>query len=94
MVGSVGKSISAIYDYPIQEFVKLRIRPWQKHGFQPGDFRLVDGNGDGKYTIADKKLSGDFSPKYSWNLRNDFKIYKNFDFSFTYMPGNRPAEHI
>jgi hypothetical protein len=45
--------------------------------------RLVDGNGDGKYTIADKKFVGDFSPKYSWNMRNEFKIYRDFDFSFT-----------
>ena len=54
-----------------------------QYGFQPGDVRLVDGNGDGKYTIADKKFMGDLAPKYSWNMRNEFKIYKNFDFSFT-----------
>jgi hypothetical protein len=45
--------------------------------------RLVDGNGDGKYTTADKRFIGDYVPKWSWNLRNDFKIYKDFDLSFT-----------
>jgi len=52
------------------------------YGFQPGDMRLVDGNGDGKYTIADKRFVGDFSPKYSWNMRNEFIIYKKFRFLF------------
>jgi TonB-linked SusC/RagA family outer membrane protein len=80
----IGKSISAIYDYPIQGVWQTAdVTLAKAYGFQPGDFRLVDGNGDGKYTIADKKFVGDFAPKYSWNLRNEFKIYKNFDFSFT-----------
>jgi TonB-linked SusC/RagA family outer membrane protein len=79
----IGKSISAIYDYPIQGVWQTAdVTLAKAYGFQPGDFRLVDGNGDGKYTIADKRFIGDFSPKYSWNLRNEFKIYKNFDFSF------------
>ena len=80
----IGKSISAIYDYPIQGVWQTADKAMATaYGFQPGDFRLVDGNGDGKYTIADKRFVGDFSPKYSWNMRNEFKIYKNFDFSFT-----------
>jgi TonB-dependent starch-binding outer membrane protein SusC len=80
----IGKSISAIYDYPVQGVWQTAdVALAKAYGFQPGDFRLVDGNEDGKYTIADKKFVGDFAPKYSWNLRNEFKIYKNFDFSFT-----------
>ncbi|TMI74300.1 MAG: SusC/RagA family TonB-linked outer membrane protein [Bacteroidetes bacterium] len=79
----IGKSISAVYDYPIQGVWQTADKALAtQYGFQPGDMRLVDGNGDGKYTIADKRFIGDFSPKYSWNLRNEFKIYKNFDFSF------------
>ena len=80
----IGKSISVIYDYPIQGVWQTADKALAtQYGFQPGDMRLVDGNGDGKYTIADKKFVGDFAPKYSWNMRNEFKIYKNFDFSFT-----------
>jgi TonB-linked SusC/RagA family outer membrane protein len=80
----IGKSISVIYDYPVQGVWQTADKALAtQYGFQPGDFRLVDGNGDGKYTIADKKFMGDFAPKYSWNMRNEFKIYKNFDFSFT-----------
>ena len=80
----IGKSISAIYDYPVQGVWQTAdVTKAKAYGFQPGDFRLVDGNEDGKYTIDDKRFVGDFSPKYSWNLRNEFKIYRNFDFSFT-----------
>lgn len=80
----IGHSISAIYDYPVQGVWQTAdIALAKSYGFKPGDMRLVDGNGDGKYTIADKRFIGDAAPDYSWNLRNDFKIYKNFDFSFT-----------
>ncbi len=80
----IGHGITEIFDYPV-------IGVWQtadvalakSFGFQPGDMRLQDTNGDGKYTIADKQFVGQRAPKYSWNLRNEFKIYKNFDFSFT-----------
>jgi TonB-linked SusC/RagA family outer membrane protein len=80
----IGHSITAIYDYPVQGVWQTADAALAKsYGFQPGDMRLVDGNGDGKYTVADKRFVGDYVPAYSWNLRNDFKIYKNFDFSFT-----------
>lgn len=80
----IGKSISAVFDYPIDGVWQTADAAKAKtFGFTPGDFRLIDGDGDGKYTIADKRFIGDAAPKYSWNLRNEFKIYKNFDFSFT-----------
>ncbi len=80
----IGHSITAIYDYPVQGVWQTAdVALAKSYGFQPGDMRLADGNGDGKYSIADKRFIGDRVPDYSWNLRNDFKIYKNFDFSFT-----------
>jgi len=80
----IGHSITAIYDYPIQGVWQTAdVALAKSYGFQPGDMRLVDGNGDGKYTIADKRFLGDAVPDFSWNLRNEFKLYKNFDFSFT-----------
>lgn len=79
----IGKSISAVFDYPIQGVWQTAdVALAKSFGFQPGDMRLADGNGDGKITIADKEFIGDRAPKYSWNLRNEFKIYRNFDFSF------------
>jgi TonB-linked SusC/RagA family outer membrane protein len=80
----IGHSITAIYDYPVQGVWQIADAALAKsYGFQPGDMRLVDGNNDGKYTTADKRFIGDYVPKWSWNLRNDFKIYKNFDLSVT-----------
>lgn len=80
----IGHSISDIYDYPVQGVWQTAdVALAKSYGFQPGDMRLVDGNGDGKYTIADKRFIGSSVPDYSWNLRNDFKLFKNFDFSFT-----------
>ncbi|MCW3089004.1 MAG: TonB-dependent receptor plug [Ferruginibacter sp.] len=80
----IGHSISAVYDYPVQGVWQTAdVALAKAYGFQPGDMRLTDGNSDGKYTIADKRFIGEKTPKYSWNLRNDLKIYRNFDFSFT-----------
>ena len=80
----IGHSISAVYNYNI-------VGVWQvaeaataaKFGYKPGDFKLEDKNGDGAYTIADKQFLGETTPKYSFNLRNDFRVFKNFDLSFT-----------
>ena len=79
----IGHSISSVFDYPVQGVWQTTDKALATtYGFQPGDFRLKDGNGDGKFSIADKEFIGDRAPKYSWNMRNEFKIYKNFDFSF------------
>ncbi|MCE2758117.1 MAG: hypothetical protein LW706_09275 [Chitinophagaceae bacterium] len=51
-------------------------------GFNPGDFKLEDVNKDGKFTIDDKIFLGQTVPKVSFNLRNEFTIYKNWDVSF------------
>ncbi len=80
----IGHNINAVYDYKV-------IGVWQiseaataaKFGYKPGDFKLQDTNGDGQYTIADKQFLGNTTPDFSWNLRNEFRLYKDFDFSFT-----------
>ncbi len=80
----IGHSISSVYNYGIQGVWQVADAALAKsYGYKPGDMRLVDLNNDGAYTIADKQFLGETTPKYSWNLRNDFRIYKNFDFSFT-----------
>ena len=80
----IGHAISSVYNYRV-------IGVWQiaeaataaKYGYKPGDFKLEDFNNDGSYTIADKQFLGETTPKYSFNLRNDFRVFKNFDISFT-----------
>lgn len=54
----------------------------KKYGVAPGDFKLRDVDGNGQYTDKDKVFQGTTSPKFTWTLRNDFKIYKNIDVSF------------
>jgi TonB-linked SusC/RagA family outer membrane protein len=54
----------------------------RSYGFAPGDFRLEDVNKDGKLTVDDKVFLGQTAPKLSFNLRNEFTLYKNWDVSF------------
>jgi len=80
----IGHNINAVYDYKIAGVWQIsEAATAAKFGYKPGDFKLQDTNGDGQYTIADKQFLGNTVPDYSWNLRNEFRIYKNFDFSFT-----------
>ena len=48
----------------------------------PGDFKLEDKDGDGKLTDLDRQFLGYRTPRFQWNLRNEFTIYKNIEFSF------------
>lgn len=52
-----------------------------KYGVKPGDFKVQDVNGDGKFSDADRQFLGYRNPRFQWSLRNEFS-YKNFDFSF------------
>jgi len=80
----IGHDINSIYDYKVIGVWQIADAALAKtYGFKPGDFRLEDTNGDGAYTIADKQFIGRTTPSYSWSMRNEFRIYHNFDFSFT-----------
>jgi TonB-linked SusC/RagA family outer membrane protein len=79
----IGHDVNSVWDYKIQGV-------WQtpdateaaKYGAKPGDFKLQDMDGDFKFTNADKQFLGSTNPKFSWSLRNEFNLFKNFDFSF------------
>ena len=83
----IGKDIDAVWDYKV-------LGVWQTnekdqaalYGAVPGDFKLQklvnSGPNQYKYTDDDKQFIGHESPRFTWTLRNDFNIYKNFDFSF------------
>jgi TonB-linked SusC/RagA family outer membrane protein len=80
----IGKQIADIFDYQVtgvwQTADDARAR---SYGFTPGDFQLADLNNDGKYTATDDRMFvGQTTPKFSFNLRNEFKLYKNWDISF------------
>ena len=80
----IGRPINQIWDYKILGVWQEAERDLaKKYGFTPGDFKLEDLNNDGKYTIDDRQFLGNQNPKFSFNLRNEFSFYKNFDFSFS-----------
>lgn len=78
----IGHDIDEIWDLKV-------LGVWQqseaadaaKYGVKPGDFKIQDVNGDGKFSDADRQFLGYRNPRYQWTLRNDF-TYKSFDFSF------------
>lgn len=79
----IGQPLSAIYDYN-------KIGVWQlseaaeaaKYGYQPGDIKLEDVNGDGKIDPNnDRKIIGNSQAKVQGGFTNRF-TFKNFDFSF------------
>jgi len=80
----IGKDINVIWDIKV-------LGVWQeneaeeanKYGVKPGDFKLEDVDGDYKFTDADRQFLGSRNPKFTASLRNEFTIYKNFDFSFS-----------
>jgi len=78
----IGHDIDEIWDLKV-------LGVWQqdeaaaaaKFGVRPGDFKIEDVNGDGKFSDADRQFLGYRNPRFQWTFRNDFS-YKNFDFSF------------
>jgi hypothetical protein len=80
----IGKPISQIWDYKVLGVWQENERDLAKtYGFTPGDFKLEDFNQDGKFTIDDRQFIGNQNPKFSFNMRQEFNFYKNFDFSFS-----------
>jgi TonB-linked SusC/RagA family outer membrane protein len=79
----IGHAIDEIWDIPTNGI-------WQsneaseaaEYGVVPGDFKVVDKNGDGLYTDDDKEFIGFEEPRFRWTLRNEFNLFKNLDVSF------------
>lgn len=77
----IGHALDQIWDYKV-------VGVWQesekdeaaKYSRAPGDFKLLDVNGDGYYTNDDKVFQGYTTPKYRLTMRNDFE-YKNWELS-------------
>ncbi|SEA20905.1 TonB-linked outer membrane protein, SusC/RagA family [Arachidicoccus rhizosphaerae] len=79
----IGHPLDAIWDYKVLGvYTEAEKDLASKYGQQPGDFKIEDVNGDGKYTNDDKQFLGYKNPRYNLSLRNDFTFLKNFDFSF------------
>ena len=54
-----------------------------RYGQNPGDFKLLDKDNNGKINEIDNEFLGFRRPRFQWNMRHDFNIYKNFDLSLS-----------
>jgi TonB-linked SusC/RagA family outer membrane protein len=75
----IGESLSAIYDYKVDGI--YQIGDDIPEGFHPGNYRVVDINGDGKIDANDRTIIGNSDPLARMGLLNRFR-YKNLTFSF------------
>lgn len=79
----IGRSLDAVWDTKVLGIYQSNEADLaDKYGQQPGDFKLQDVNGDGKYTNDDRQFLGHNEPRFRLTLRNEFSIHKNFSFSF------------
>jgi TonB-linked SusC/RagA family outer membrane protein len=78
----IGHDIASIWTYNVQGIWQENERAQaEKYGEIPGDVKVEDVNGDGKYTNEDKKFLGSTTPRFRFTLRNDFTLFRNFDLS-------------
>lgn len=49
------------------------------YGVFPGDFRILDKNNDGVFTIEDNEFLGFTKPRFRWTFVNTFTFLKHFD---------------
>ncbi|MGN6343224.1 MAG: SusC/RagA family TonB-linked outer membrane protein [Ginsengibacter sp.] len=79
----IGHPIDAIWGLKVLGVYQTNEADLAKtYGQKPGDFKIEDVNGDGKYTNEDRMFLGFSKPRYNWTLRNNFTFLHNFDFSF------------
>ncbi len=75
----IGESVSAIYDYPIDGI-------WQIYddiptGYHPGNYRIIDTDGNGSIDSDDRVIIGKKDPAYRFGIMNKFR-WKDLTFSF------------
>lgn len=75
----IGESLSAIYDYTVDGIYQVGDNI--PEGFHPGNYRVVDINGDGEINEKDRSVIGRADPGVRMGLLNTFK-YKDFTLSF------------
>lgn len=79
----IGQNLDVIWNQRVLGvWQQSEITEAAKYGVAPGDFKVQDVNGDFKYSDADRQFLGQTTPKYQFTVRNEFTIYKNFEFSF------------
>lgn len=91
----IGQAIGTIWDYKVTGIWQTNeVEDAVKYGQKPGDPKVANlytaddkVNADGSvtpvYNDNDKTFLGKKNPPIHWSLRNDFKLWKNIDFSFS-----------
>ena len=74
-----GQAIDVVWDYRTTGIWQTKeAADAAKYGLKPGDFKVVDVDGDFKYIdINDKQFIGHNVPQYRLGFRNDFTVIKN-----------------
>lgn len=72
----IGESLHSIFGYQTNGIYQLDEENIPA-GFQPGDFRIVDTDGDGEITPEDRTILGNTLPRYTFSIANTLN-YKGF----------------
>ncbi|MFB9109945.1 SusC/RagA family TonB-linked outer membrane protein [Flavobacterium gyeonganense] len=91
----IGKPISQIWDYKVTGiWQKEEFEEAAKYGQRPGDpkvensYTADDVNGKPTYNEKDKQFLGQTDPPVNWSLRNEFRVFKNWNLAinmYSYM---------
>lgn len=74
-----GQPIDVVWNYDVTGIWQTGETEAATYGLQPGDFKAVDVNGDGKYeNVEDKRFIGYDAPRYRLGFRNDIHFLNNF----------------
>ena len=71
----IGEPLGVIYDYGVDGIHQTGDSDIPV-GYQPGDFRIIDYDGDGELSADDRHILGNNIPNYQFSISNTFK-YKN-----------------
>lgn len=78
----VGQPLTVIYDAKkIGIWQTSEVDDAKRYGRLPGQIKIEDVNGDGKFDANDRQIVGNFQPKWAGGMTNRFS-YKGFDLTF------------
>ena len=79
----IGHAIDEIWDPVVKGVYQIgEEAEAAKLGKFPGDFKLKDVDNSGNINYADHEFQGFREPRFRWNMRHEFNVFQNFDFSF------------
>lgn len=76
----IGHSIGTVYGYKVDGIYQIGDEDIPE-GFNPGNYRIIDTNDDGKISPDDRIILGKTEPAFRTSLMNNFR-YKNISLSF------------